>query len=425
MDKYIKFLVSLSVILVFTGCVTQNYENDKDTPVIENESTNNEIAMTRISLGLGYLKMGNTTQAKLNLEKAKRFAPKLVQVHTAFAHYFDSVGEPEQAIASYETALSIQSDDADTLNNYGVFLCKQERYQDAEKQILKAIAQPSYILVSQSYENLALCQLKANQFNKAELYFDKAILHSPSSASSLLHMVRLQYAKADYEKALLYLKRYEKATRRFAPSALALAFKIYEKKRDRKTAKNYASMLVKMFPNSYEAKQYLLAGLSEIEADQLAKKYQASIPGSQKSKKRVVVLSPSKPNSTKNTKIKSTNTKARTIETTVPVQNNLVDKSTEEPKNDVVSADKVIQEIDSQVTESQVTIKTKESETPKQQMVSLPVHLVVKGDSLYSISKKYNIHMKAIVRWNKLNSNNVLKIGDVIYLANPKKIAKP
>ena len=184
-------------MIVITGCVTQNYENDKNTPVIENESTNNEIAMTRISLGLGYLKMGNTTQAKLNLEKAKRFAPKLVQVHTAFAHYFDSVGEPEQAIASYETALSIKSDDADTLNNYGVFLCKQERYQDAEKQILKAIAQPSYILVSQSYENLALCQLKAKQFNKAELYFDKAILHSPSSASSLLHMVRLQYEKSD------------------------------------------------------------------------------------------------------------------------------------------------------------------------------------------------------------------------------------
>lgn len=396
-------------MIVITGCVTQNYENDKNTPVIENESTNNEIAMTRISLGLGYLKMGNTTQAKLNLEKAKRFAPKLVQVHTAFAHYFDSVGEPEQAIASYETALSIKSDDADTLNNYGVFLCKQERYQDAEKQILKAIAQPSYILVSQSYENLALCQLKAKQFNKAELYFDKAILHSPSSASSLLHMVRLQYAKSDYEKALIYLKRYEKATRRFSPNALALAFKIYEKKRDRKTAKNYASMLVKMFPNSYEAKQYLLSGLSEIEADQLAKEYQASIQGENKSKKRVIVLSPSK--ATEKTSI---------VETSIPVQNNLADKPSELSKNDLLPAEKVIKEVEKPVAE-----KVAETETPNQQMVSLPVHLVVKGDSLYSISKKYNIHMKAIVRWNKLNRKNVLKIGDVIYLANPKKIAKP
>ncbi|MDT0603501.1 type IV pilus biogenesis/stability protein PilW [Thalassotalea castellviae] len=416
MDKYLKFLVSLPVVIVLTGCVTQNYENDKSTPVIENESTNNEIAMTRISLGLGYLKMGNTTQAKLNLEKAKRFAPKLVQVHTAFAHYFDSVGEPEQAIASYETALSIKPEDADTLNNYGVFLCKQQRYQDAEKQILKAIAQPSYILVSQSYENLALCQLKAQAFDKAELYFDKAILHSPSSASALLHMVRLQYAKAEYKKALVFLKRYEKATRRFSANALALAYKIFEKQRDPKTAKNYATMLVKMFPNSYETKQYLLTGLSEIEADQLAKTYQESLRGQQQPKKRVVVLSPKTSNTT--------------------VTENVVNKHKTAKKTSAsLVKEKVIKTTDSTVKNTpkipQANTKTLASKTSinagstAQQMVSLPIHLVVKGDSLYSISKKYNIHMKAIMRWNKLKHNSILKIGDVIYLANPKKIAKP
>ena len=406
-------------MVVFTGCVTQNYENDKSTPVIENESTNNEIAMTRISLGLGYLKMGNTTQAKLNLEKAKRFAPKLVQVHTAFAHYFDSVGEPEQAIASYETALSVKPDDADTLNNYGVFLCKQKRYQDAEKQILKAIAQPSYILVSQSYENLALCQLKAKAFNKAELYFDKAILHSPSSASSLLHMVRLQYAKADYKNAHLYLKRYEKATRRFSPNALALAFKIFEKQRDRKTAKNYASMLVKMFPNSYEAKQYLLSGLREIEADQLAKQYQESLEGEKKSKKRVVVLSPaSDKEKIENKRLPAKKLSEKPVVKSTAENKNVVTKST--VSNDDEEAEKDVKPLGS---EKSATEKTIEPSKPQQQMVSLPVHLVVKGDSLYSISKKYNIHMKAIVRWNNLNNKNVLKIGDVIYLANPKKIA--
>ena len=380
--------------------------------------------------------MGNTTQAKLNLEKAKRFAPKLVQVHTAFAHYFDSVGEPEQAIASYETALSVKPDDADTLNNYGVFLCKQQRYQDAEKQILKAIAQPSYILVSQSYENLALCQLKALAFDKAELYFDKAILHSPSSASSLLHMVRLQYAKADYKKADTYLKRYEKATRRFSANALALAFKIFEKQRDHKTAKNYASMLVKMFPNSYEAKQYLLTGLREIEADQLAKQYQDSFKGPKKSKKRVVVLSPSK---SKDSNIASNNINNKT-EITKTVNKLKGKASAEKQQNKKLSTQENTQprqsEANQQVSnqlqkndsllKSSVTsdVKGKGTTTLNQQMVSLPIHLVVKGDSLFSISKKYNIHMKAIMRWNKLTRKSVLKIGDVIYLADPKKIAK-
>ncbi len=388
-------MVGCCFALTVSGCVTQNYENDKSTPVVQNESTQNEIAMTRISLGLGYLKMGNTSQAKLNLEKAKRFAPKLVQVYTAFAHYYDTVGEPEQAIQSYEKALSIKSDDADTLNNYGVFLCKQGRYQAAEEQMLKAIAVPSYILVAQSYENLALCQLQANDFNKAELYLGKSIAHSPSNASSLLNMVKLQYAKGDYKQADVFLKRYEKASRRFSPESLALAYKVFAKGRNLKTAKNYAAMLVKMFPNSYQSKQYLLNGLSTIEADKLAQKYQESLrTAAQKSrKKRMVKLSPN----------------SSVVKNTV--------KKPEKPSQEIVKsqAEKDVA-VDSAEKINQVNSEG--------QQVTLPVHVVVKGDSLYSISKKYNIHMKAIERWNGIKRSNVLKIGDVIYLANPKKIVK-
>ncbi len=50
----------------------------------------------------------------------------MVQVYTAFAHYYETVGEDEQTIDSYEKALSIKSDDADTLNNYGVYLCRKK-----------------------------------------------------------------------------------------------------------------------------------------------------------------------------------------------------------------------------------------------------------------------------------------------------------
>ena len=114
MELSLKKTGLLLMAFALTGCVTQTYENDKTTPVIKNESSNNEIAMTRISLGLGYLKMGNTTQAKLNLEKAKRFAPNLVQVYTAFAHYYDVVGEPELATQAFDKALTLNAKDADT-----------------------------------------------------------------------------------------------------------------------------------------------------------------------------------------------------------------------------------------------------------------------------------------------------------------------
>ena len=74
-------------MMLLSGCVTQSFENNE--PIVKNQANRDEMAVTRISLGLGYLKMGDMSQAKLNLEKAKRFSPNLVQVHTAFAHYYE------------------------------------------------------------------------------------------------------------------------------------------------------------------------------------------------------------------------------------------------------------------------------------------------------------------------------------------------
>ncbi|MFT5755504.1 MAG: type IV pilus assembly protein PilF [Alteromonadaceae bacterium] len=405
MDKIIRVLLSIILVSLLSACVTKNYENNDDKPVIENSSTNNEIAMTRISLGLGYLKIGNTTQAKLNLEKAKRFAPKLTQVYTAYAHYYDTVEEPELAIISYEKALSLDNKDADTLNNYGVFLCRQQRYVEAEKQILKAIDIPSYLLVSQSYENLALCQLKAKNFDKAQLYFEKSIAHNPNNASTLLQMVRLQYAFGEYQKAQDYLRKYEKSTRRFNANALSLAYKVYAKQHNLRIAKNYASMLVKMFPNSYEAKQYILNELQHIEADDLAEQYRLSTVKfiTPKSKKRVIVLSPKK--------ILDTSSTQENIASNTPLEN----ESNEVKGINPTKAVEVIEVND--VSTKDMTLITHDDSK-----VNIPFHEVQSGESLFAITKKYNIYMHNLESWNNFKRSQILRIGDIIYLANPNPL---
>ena len=455
----IRHIITVSILsTLLSGCVTKNYENNADTPRVENTSTNNEIAMTRISLGMGYLNMGNTTQAKLNLEKAKRYAPRLTQVHTAFAQYFDVVDEPEQAIASFEYALSLDEDDADTLNNYGVFLCKRERYDESETILLKAIAVPSYLLVAQSYENLATCQLEDNKFEKAEMYLAKSISHSPGRSSSLLQMLRLQYAMGKYDESIQYLRRYEKSTRRFTPDALALAYKVYEKMHNQRIAKNYAGLLVKMFPNSYEAKQYILNNLQHIEADDLAEKYLSfNSQESDKPKKRVIVLSPNKQSGisvasasqsqSKAEIVEFIQTKEKSVEPTINKQTDdasedIIEELTQSPAIEAdVNNPKEAEDVESLVSETTNKLKEEAAaliaddssntgiaqasrDDDGNRMLTLPIHVIAKGDSLYSISKQHNIKMYLIERWNGFKRSKILKIGDVIYLADPKKAVK-
>lgn len=302
---------------LLSGCITQSFENDE--PIVRNQANRDEMAATRVSLGLGYLRMGDMSQAKLNLEKAKKFSPDLVQVHTAFAHYYETVGESKLAIESFEQALAIKADSADTLNNYGVFLCRQNKVTAAEVQFLKAIAVPSYLLVSQSYENLSSCYLQIDDFEKAEMYLNKAIFHSPNRTATLLQMVRLQYAMGNYKESKRFLQKFERNTQRFTAGSLALSYKLYWKLGQRRTASNYANMLVKMYPQSWEGKQYLLNELEFIESDELAKKYQLT----QKEKnrnlspsknKRVVKLSPKKsPNTPYTSSVKSVTPKTGTM----------------------------------------------------------------------------------------------------------------
>jgi type IV pilus assembly protein PilF len=57
-------------------------------------------------------------------------------------------------------------------------------------------------------------------------------------------------------------------------------------------------------------------------------------------------------------------------------------------------------------------------------MVTLPIHVVIQSESLFTISKHYNIVMESLARWNKLRSPYLLKIGDVLYLSDPKSAIK-
>jgi type IV pilus assembly protein PilF len=404
----------LGITIGLSGCVTQQYA-DENTPIVQNEVSNNEIALTRISLGLGYLKMGNTTQAKLNLEKAKHYAPNLVQVHAAFAHYYEYVGEPELAEQAFNKALSIKADDADTLNNYGVFLCRQHKIEQAKQQWLKAVAVPSYTQVSETYENLANCLLGEYQFDEAEFYFHKAVDHSPTNASAILQLTQLYYAKGQYAQAEQLISRYEKNTRRFTPAALALSYQVFKKRGKTDIAQNYAAMLLKMFPQSLEAKQFLLNGLSYTEADKLADQYLLYQQAQQTNKKpkRVVKLSPSHDIHTTEHE-KSNQTTAHQAEKSALTF--VDDANTNTTKNATVTVEQKRSESNPEPSQT-VT-------SNPQTTINIPVHVVQMGDSLFSISKHYNIRLSSLLRWNQRSLKSVLKIGDVIYLSDPKTLVK-
>ncbi|MCC5826394.1 type IV pilus biogenesis/stability protein PilW [Alkalimonas sp.] len=269
-----KLSVSLVVMsaLVLSACVSESTYVGSERPVQQRQVDNTEAARTRMSLGLNYLQRGENAQAIFNLERARALAPQLPEVYNALAYYYQSVNEPEQAEAAYRQALARDADNPDTYNNYGAFLCQQGKYHEAEVLLLNAIRRPGYMRVSESYENLALCQLQQNNFSRAQHYLESAVLHSGNRISSLLNLAGLDYAMGNHQRARQHLTRIQRLGHVSASTSL-LSYLIADKELDSETQRNSQELLLQVYPDSEAARLMRQGRLQDSEYEQLRERY--------------------------------------------------------------------------------------------------------------------------------------------------------
>lgn len=273
-----KVLIGLSLCsaLLLTACVSEQSYKGSDKLVSDRTFDNIEAARTRISLGLNYLRRGDTSQAKYNLERARSFAPNSAEVYGALAYYYQSVGENDQAEEYFKLAISKDNNYADAYNNYGAFLCQIGRYEQSEQLLLKAISRPGYIRVAESYENLALCQLQQNSFTKAKTYLDSSLSHNSTRITSLTMAAGLSYAMGDNRQAKSQLDRIQRLGRVSARTVL-LSYLIAEKNGDRETMRNAEQLLLTLYTDTPETRLLLQGKLQDTEFEQLRERYKDSL----------------------------------------------------------------------------------------------------------------------------------------------------
>lgn len=189
--------------LILIGCVTVD-SNPKPKIV----TTDQQRAESRIALGLGYLEQGNMVQAKENLELALQHSPGYYRAQISLAHYYEQVGEDEIASSWYARSLREHPTNGNVLNNYGVFLCKQGEFKRADDFFNRAINQSHYYLISTSYENAALCALKAQQTDKAVNYLQRTLDHDPNRVQSTLRLAQLEIETEQYQQARVRLLKF-------------------------------------------------------------------------------------------------------------------------------------------------------------------------------------------------------------------------
>lgn len=417
---------ALVATVLLSGCVQRSNYKNSGVPLAKNRIDHIEAAKTRIALGLQYLKIGQMSNAKFNLEKALRFAPQLPAAHSAFAYYYQRVDENELAETAYLKALKFDPQDPDTLNNYGAFLCKVRQYDKAESVFLKAIKVPSYLKVAESYENAALCAMENHRYEQAKQFFTTSLEHSALRANTLVNTAALGYAMGDYLGAQKYVQRLANIGV-VSPRVLLLRVLIELKLGHITQSKKYGTTLLSMYVKTPEALAYLAQKYDHTEFELLRQRYLKHQYQQQTQGAKGTVEAVSRTSSPR-AKIKRKLTPSTSSASSATIASSIASTtgSATTAQNETAKARWVVRADDGKkvrpvpVDQSRSTVaeNTLASSPAGVKTIDVPFHLVKTGDTLYDISVKYNIKLKRLRQWSGLDKSSVLTIGRKIYLQN-------
>jgi len=237
-------------LVIFTSACTVVTAPDKRSADEESAADYNA------RLGVQYLQRGDIQLANEKLTKALEQDNSNANAHIAMAQLQFAIDQPKVAQKHYKRAVSLDPDNADNRNAYGVFLCSTGDIEGAEREFDKAASNPFYETPEFALDNAGVCMLEAGRFEEAEDYLTKAIRRNPQFANAFLHVAELRYSERRLTVADAYLARYH-ALNDFSPASLLLGFEIQREGGYQTEAKQYADLLLNKFPDSNEAGAYL------------------------------------------------------------------------------------------------------------------------------------------------------------------------
>lgn len=249
----------LALIAMLSAC---SHPETQDIPLPQDADKNNPTAAAyNVQLGVGYLKEGNITRAKAKLLLAQKQDPTSPDVWDALAYFYEATGNITQADQYYLKAISLAPKSGSSLNNYGVFLCKNAQYKKSITYFSRAVADPSYLNVAATYENAGLCAEEIPDMTTASKFFILALQNNPDLPTSILELAEVNFDNGKFDLAGKYLQRYNQLSKPSSES-IWLDLRLAQQAKDKQRVKDDIALLAENFPDSDEYKQAKLSDLS-------------------------------------------------------------------------------------------------------------------------------------------------------------------
>lgn len=206
MSSFVRVASGFCMILFLSACARQGKgvgpcsetERQSSLALIQEsalEPEHKKAALVNVELGLHYLSQEQRSRAKHKLMHAVQLAPNIVEPHSALAYFFEKVGDVKEAEQEHKKALRLGSGKGALANNYGAFLYRQNRYQEASQAFHRALQDKKYEHSAEVNENAGFCAEKLLDFKAAENYFNTAIHQDPNRTRARTALAALKMKK--------------------------------------------------------------------------------------------------------------------------------------------------------------------------------------------------------------------------------------
>lgn len=246
MKSFTTFLVPVS-LLFFAGCVTEG------VPIAE-PASDEEAARANLDLGIGYLEQNRPELAIESLERAIELQPRSADAQSTIAVAYDMAGESGLAEEHHRRATQLAPADANTQNRYAVFLCRQNRWEDAQPYFERAIANVGRTSPASILNNAGTCALTAGDLPGAEEQFRSTLQAEDANVDALRGMVDVSIRTENYLQGRAFFQRLERGTTLQANDLLS-CYVIETRLGDATAAGDCATRLQREFPGSPALRQ--------------------------------------------------------------------------------------------------------------------------------------------------------------------------
>ena len=216
-----------------------------------NKEKKQDPAEINTQLGIEYMREGMYVSSMEKMEKALKQNPDYQLAHTSIAILYEKLGEDKLADQHYRKAYNLNRRDSLTLNNYGQFMCRNGRLEEADKMFMAALKDPLYRYPEMVYTNAGICARKRPDIELADKYFRNALQVNPKYKPALREMIRSSFSQQKYLASRAYLQRLQEVGA-LTPEFLWIGVRTEAALDDRDALASYALVLKNQHPESDE-----------------------------------------------------------------------------------------------------------------------------------------------------------------------------